>query len=323
MSTTLHFMKFSCSGDTFKTIRARMTEAAWAPGDTRGFGMVGEDPNVIHGALYSEVAHTLKKVFDPNKRTEEDEIVRRMGRTRFILDFKRGQLAAYHRADLKTVIEALDGLPDVVFSTADYKINVHALLEELGENYNRHEIAKLGVADYIEPVAAMIADVGFKMSDAREGYKAKKRYKDQISAFTLLINNTRNGQAPHHAKVAVNSRGSVMLSDDVTEELRDYVIGLLNKHDAKGEPAERHGVNLSREELLAERALAEALAAHGIKDEQKQLARNVMDVIDARLSGRTKDADEATAKAVRELRKAAKKCGGLEIIAGGKTAKIA
>lgn len=320
---TMHFQKFQCSGDTFKTIRALMKEAEWQPGATRGFGMAGEDPNVIHGALYSEVAHTLKAVFDPNKRTEEDEVVRRLGRKRFILDFKRGQLSVHSRADFKPVIEALDALPGVVFSTADYKLNVYAFLSDAARVYAKNEITKLGVSDFIESKHNLIADVGFKPADQREVWSAAHKYKDQLKAFALTIKTGPN--AGTKFKCAVNSRGAVAMSEEAPTDFRDYVLGLLNTHDTEGEgaaPVERHGFSDDPEVLKVERAMAAALEAHGINDGHRKLARSVMDVLDKRLSGQVKAADEATAKAIRELRKAAKKCGGIEIAGGGKTVKV-
>lgn len=319
---TMHFQKFQCSGDTFKTIRALMKEAEWQPGSTRGFGMVGEDPNVIHGALYSEVAHTLKAVFDPNKRTEEDEVVRRLGRKRFILDFKRGQLSVHNRADFKPVIEALDALPGVVFSTADYKLNVFELLEQVGKGWAKLDITKLGVSDFIEGKHNLIADVGFKPADQREVWNAARKYKDQLKAFALTIKGDKNLKF----KCAVNSRGAVAMSEEAPTDFRDYVLGLLNTHDTEGEaaaPVERHGFSDDPVELGIDKMRATVILRHAKNEKDKAFAQSVIDAIDKRLSGQVKAADEATAKAIRELRKAAKKCGGLEITSGGKTVKVA
>lgn len=301
-----------------------MKELAWEPGMTRGFGMIGEEVNEIHGALYSERAFTLKRVFDPNKRTEDDEVVRRMTRAKFILDFKRGTIGFHERKDMKGVVEALDGLPNVTFGLADFKLDMFEVLSELGQSYKETQIDRLGIGDYMERTHALTADVAFKPSENGKAWDAVNAYKKQLRAFAVTIKHGKkaNGTALK-VKVAVNERGAVTFSDNVPTEMRDHVLGMLQRYDLdKDAQPERYGVSMDKEALLAEKALAEALAAHGIKDGQKSFARSVIDVLDARLSGRTKDADEATARAVRELRKAAKKCGGLEIVAGGKSVKV-
>lgn len=324
---TRHYIKFTCSGDTFKSIRARMTELAWESGMTRGFLQLGDDVNLIRGALISERTFTLKKVFDPNKRTDDDENVTRLCRQRFTINQKRGILSVESRKDLKPVVDALDALPGIVFSTADFKLRIGDLLDDLQQNYLQHEISKLGVSDYIEPVASMIADVGFKMSDARESYRATRKYKDQLKSFLVMVK-LAGGSGGLRCKVAVTAKGSLGFSDLATDDLKDYVEGMLQRFDAEGEdaePAEKHGLGHDDKSLKAEREAAAGLLANAKDEKTKSLAQRVMDNLDAALESRGGDAgrvDDFTAKAVREMRKLAKKFNGLAITHNGKTVTI-
>lgn len=318
---TLHFQKFNCSADTFKSIRAAMKEAAWEPGNTRGFGTVGEDPNEIHGALYAERAFTLKRVFDPNKRTEEDETVRRLTRARFIINFTRGTIAFYERTGMKGVVEALDGLPNITFGLADFKLDVFEVLNELGQSYNETQIERLGIGDYMERTHALTADVAFKPSENGKAWDAVNAYKKQLRAFAVTIKHGKkaNGTALK-VKVAVNERGAVTFSDNVPTEMRDHVLGMLQRFDMdKDAQPERYGVGKSEVDLAIDRHRAETVLKHSKDEGAKSLARTVIDAIDAEFQGRaTGKMDEA----VRAFRKAAKKLGGVEIVAGGKSVKV-
>jgi len=317
---TIHFQKFTCSGDTFNTIRARMKEAAWEPGMTRGFGMIGEEVNEIHGALYSERAFTLKRVFDPNKRTEDDEVVRRMTRARFILDFTRGTIGFHERKNMKAVVEALDALPGVTFGLADFKLDVFALLEDLGQHFNGVQIERLGVGNYMEHKHALEADVAFKPSEKNKAWDAARAYAKQLRAFVAKVDLGKKDGKPLRIKLAVNQRAAVSFSEDVTEEMRTFVLGSLQRFDLdKESELESYGIGKTAEELAVDKLRAQTIIKHSKDKNWVSVAQRVVEAIDKQLD---LAADSALSKAVRDFRKTAKKLGGVEIVHNGKSVKV-